>query len=262
MHWSCIVMHWSCIGHFILWQMWEISKASTCEMASKNNTGRWTRACQRDGRWSCPWWGTSCASPSLNPPTRGVCPQLSNILGGEECFGDEATGDRWRVLLQSDCSEGKELRQLWRNLQEEERQAASWLEIEMQENLGQRVGEVGGDSRDGSTRGRIAEERDVTWAKLVRKGLEMHPKQDRTNRPVWSWLQRDKLSAAWLQALPGFRSLHPKKVQFSRYYSKKNPENLSRVSVKIAIFAKTLWSDLHRILQMLLINNFRCLIRV
>ena len=31
----------------------------------------------------------------------------------------------------------------------------------------------------------------------------MHPKQDRTNRPVWSWLQRDKLSAAWLQALPG-----------------------------------------------------------
>ena len=56
----------------------------------------------------------------------------------------------------------------------------------MQENLGQRVGEVGGDSRDGSTRGRIAEERDVTWAKLVRKGLEMNPKQDRTNRPVWS----------------------------------------------------------------------------
>ena len=37
----------------------------------------------------------------------------------------------------------------------------------------------------------------------MRKGLEMHPKQDRTNRPVWSWLQRDKLSAAWLQALPG-----------------------------------------------------------
>ena len=82
-------------------------------------------------------------------------------------------------LLQSDCSEGKELRQLWRNLQEEERQAASWLEIEMQENLGQRVGEVGGDSRDGSTRGRIAEERDVTWAKLVRKDA---PKA-RSNQP-------------------------------------------------------------------------------
>ena len=49
----------------------------------------------------------------------------------------------------------------------------------------------------------MAEERDITWSKLVKKGLEMHPTQNRTNRPVWSWLQRDKLSAAWLQALPG-----------------------------------------------------------
>ena len=73
---------------------------------------------------------------------RGVCPQLATVLGGEECFGDEATGDRWRVMLASDCKEGKELRRLWRILQEEERQAATWLEIDMQENLGQRVGEV------------------------------------------------------------------------------------------------------------------------
>ena len=45
-------------------------------------------------------------------------------------------------------------------------------------------------------RGKVAEERDVTWAKLVRKGLDMHPKQDRTNHPGWSSLQRDKLSHA------------------------------------------------------------------
>ena len=42
-------------------------------------------------------------------------------------------------------------------------------------------------------RGKVAEERDVTWAKLVRKGLDMHPKQDRTNHPGWSSLQIDKL---------------------------------------------------------------------
>ena len=35
----------------------------------------------------------------------------------------------------------------------------------------------------GEGRGKVAEERDVTWAKLVRKGLDMHPKQDRTNHP-------------------------------------------------------------------------------
>ena len=56
---------------------------------------------------------------------------------------------------------------------------------------------------NGSTRGKVSEERDKTWANLIKKGLQNHPKQDRTNRPVWSWLQRDKLSSAWLQALPG-----------------------------------------------------------
>ena len=52
-------------------------------------------------------------------------------------------------------------------------------------------------------RGKVAEERDVTRAKLVRNGLDMHPKQDRTNHPGWSSLQRDKLSPARLQAMSG-----------------------------------------------------------
>ena len=124
-------------------------------------------------------------------------------MGGEECFGEEAAGDRWRVMLGSGCREGVELRRVWSYLQEEECQAATWLEQDMQENIGQQVEDVGGSSRDGSTRGKVAEERDKTWANLVKKGLEMHPIQNRSNRPVWSWLQRDKLSAAWLQALPG-----------------------------------------------------------
>ena len=48
----------------------------------------------------------------------------------------------------------------------------------------------------------MSEERDVTRARVIKKGFEMHPRQDRANRPVWAWLQRDKLSAAWQQALP------------------------------------------------------------
>ena len=133
----------------------------------------------------------------------GICPQLAEVFGGEECFGEDAVDGRWRVMLASGCREGAELRRLWRRLQQEEREAAAWLDQDLQENLGQQVTEIGGSSRDGSTRGKLAEERDQTWAKLVKKGLEVHPAQDRTNRPVWSWLQRDKLSAAWLQALPG-----------------------------------------------------------
>ena len=73
----------------------------------------------------------------------------------------------------------------------------------MQENLSVGVEHAGGSLCDGGTRGKLSEERDITWARLVKKGLETHPRQDRTNRPVWAWLQRDKLSAAWLQALPG-----------------------------------------------------------
>ena len=41
-------------------------------------------------------------------------------------------------------------------------------------------------SRWEHTRGKLAEERDVTMARLVKKGLEMHPRQDRANRPVWA----------------------------------------------------------------------------
>ena len=44
----------------------------------------------------------------------------------------------------------------------EEEQAATWLGIEMQENLSVRVESVGGSSCDGSTRGKISEERDKT----------------------------------------------------------------------------------------------------
>ena len=73
----------------------------------------------------------------------------------------------------------------------------------MRENLSVGVEDVGGSSCDGSTRMKLSEERDITWARLVKKGLETHPRQDRTNRQVSAWLQRDKLSSSWLQALPG-----------------------------------------------------------
>ena len=106
-------------------------------------------------------------------------------------------------MLASGCREGEELRRVWNLMRREEQLAATWLDVEVQENLNAQVENLGGTSCDGSTRGKVSEERDKTWANLIKKGLENHPKQDRTNRPVWSWLQRDKLSSAWLQALPG-----------------------------------------------------------
>ena len=41
----------------------------------------------------------------------GICPQLVDQMGGEDCFGEEAPSDnRWRVMLGSGCREGEELR--------------------------------------------------------------------------------------------------------------------------------------------------------
>ena len=62
---------------------------------------------------------------------------------------------------------GEELRRVWTKMKLEEDQAATWLGIEVQENLSLNVESVGGSSTDGSTRGKVSEERDKTWARLI-----------------------------------------------------------------------------------------------
>lgn len=53
---------------------------------------------------------------------RGICPQLADKMGGDDCFGEDAGENRWRVMLSSGCREGEELRRAWSSLQEEEQQ--------------------------------------------------------------------------------------------------------------------------------------------
>ena len=120
----------------------------------------------------------------------GICPQLSGVLGGAESFGEDAPETiRWRVMLGSGCREGEELRRVWNHLKEEEQQAATWLNREVRENLGKEVEGVGGTSCNGSTRGKVVEERAATRGELISQGLKEHP-------------QWDKLSTAWLHSLP------------------------------------------------------------
>ena len=129
---------------------------------------------------------------------------LEDVMGGQDCFGEDAPSDsRWRVLLASGCREGEELQSAWQRLKEEEVRVAGWLGREVQECFSADAEGVGGESCDGSTRGRLTEARDQTRARLLKKGLEVIPNQGRANRPIWVWLQRDKMSSAWTQALPG-----------------------------------------------------------
>ncbi len=56
---------------------------------------------------------------------------------------------------------------MWRAPQEEEEQAATWLDREMQEKLAKELEGVGGCSTDGSTTGKLAEERDTKGRQVV-----------------------------------------------------------------------------------------------
>ena len=52
----------------------------------------------------------------------------------------------------------------------------------------------------GATRKLVVEQLEKMWGKVLRSSLDQHA--DRRVRPVMSWSQRDKLSSAWLLALP------------------------------------------------------------
>ena len=94
-------------------------------------------------------------------------------------------------------------------MREEAVEAATWLGCEVPSCLTVEVQGVGEGSTTGTTRGKISEARHVMRGNMLVRGLEEHPRQHRDNRPVWAWLQRDKLSSAWLQALPGPDSTLP-----------------------------------------------------
>ena len=124
-----------------------------------------------------------------------IAPIMEGVWGGVECWGEGAdTGTRWRVLLQSGCREGLELRRVWSELCAEAVEAADWLGEDVTEVFQVREEGVGCGSVTGETRGKVVEAREKTRAKLLIRALEQFRPQKA--RPVWSWRQRDKLSTA------------------------------------------------------------------
>ena len=130
-----------------------------------------------------------------------IGPIMEAVWGGVECWGDRVdTGTRWRVVLQSGCREGREIRKVWTELCTEAVEVAAWLGEDVKEVFQVREEGVGCGSVTGETRGKIVEAREMTRSKLLIRALEEFRPQKA--RPVWSWRQRDKLSTAWLRALP------------------------------------------------------------
>ena len=84
---------------------------------------------------------------------RGVCPVLSNVVGGEDCFGRAAPTDtRWRIMLGSGCRVGHEYEQAWNTMRQEAEQGAAYLEEELEGQLKARAVGAGIGSSTGATR--------------------------------------------------------------------------------------------------------------
>ena len=131
-----------------------------------------------------------------------ICPQLEQVWGGRECWGEGADSEtRWRVLLSSGCMEGRELREVWDKVKGEAVESADWLGVELQEVFVSAVEGVGGSSINGETKKKIVTAVEKNRSLLLTKSLELH--RPRKARQVMGWRQRDKISCSWILAGPG-----------------------------------------------------------
>ena len=131
------------------------------------------------------------AVPSFPGPD-GICPQLSNCLGGEESFGQEVGVEgRWSVMLENGGRMGEEFQRCWGSMRLEAAEAARWLEEEELEGpLAVVAHSAGEGSTSGATRRLVMEQMEQTHHKLLTKGVLLYPDQEA--RPCWSWLDREK----------------------------------------------------------------------
>ena len=145
------------------------------------------------------WLGTLETAVPFMAGMGKVCPQLA---GGEECWAEGAPDDRWRCMLESGCVEGRELEQLWGRVTGEAVLCCNFLGEELPGVMAAPTGSIGDGSVTGSTRGKVVEARENLRAKVLDKVLlDLRPK---STRAAWSWRQRDKVSSAWLLAIPAY----------------------------------------------------------
>ena len=127
--------------------------------------------------------------------TGGICPNLVEVVGMVE------GASRWDTFLTMGSRTAKEFLESWSGLKSEAEQYAAYLEKELTEPLSQDVVSAGSSSVDGSTRRKVVQQREGLRHEVLAKALKEHP--DRLARPVTVFPNFDKLSGAWLLALPG-----------------------------------------------------------
>ena len=125
----------------------------------------------------------------------GICPQLENQVGRFE------GGNRWGTFLAAASLTAQEFEQAWGSLQGEAEQSCTYLGKELEGELGMGVEKAGQDKTDGSTRRGVVQQREGLRQEVMTLALQRH--RERQARPVTVYQNFDKLSGAWLLALPG-----------------------------------------------------------
>ena len=125
----------------------------------------------------------------------GICPALENVVGlvqGE---------DRWSSLLASESRTAREFSEAWSGMRSQAVEYSSYLDKELEGILAREVAEAGDSSVDGSSRRKAVQQLESLRHEVLQKALKEYP--DRQARPVTVYPNFDKLSGAWLLALPG-----------------------------------------------------------
>ena len=126
-----------------------------------------------------------------------ICSHLEGVIGD---FED--TPERWKKMIDSGCRTGKEFAAAWTKLQLEMQQHAEYLGQDVTPGpLTEDVVGAGCGSEDGSTRRAVVRQLEEVRGATLKENLSRH--SNPTQRQVLAQLNRDKLSAAWLQCLPG-----------------------------------------------------------
>ena len=125
----------------------------------------------------------------------GICPLLADHVGRVE------GGERWQTFLNAGSKSALEFDMAWSSLKQEAEECCLFLDKELDGELAAVTVSAGELRQDGSTRRLIVQQREAFRHEVMSLALERHT--DRVARPVTVYQNFDKLSGAWLLALPG-----------------------------------------------------------
>ena len=124
----------------------------------------------------------------------GICSQLEGVVGRVEGH------NRWATFLAGGSRTAQEFSQAWGYMRLEAMQCYSYLGKESAGELAVVCEKAGGDKTDGSTRRVIVKQREGLRHEVLTLALQR--RHNRGARPVTVFQNFDKVSGAWLLALP------------------------------------------------------------